>query len=368
MDRSIVLRGAQRKALLGYYRGSPDPQVRLRAQIILLLADGHAWSLICAVLFCSTRTIARWRDRFEAGGVAALLEDGRGRKARLGGAFGIWVLTVVRWVRTLTPRSFGYCRSRWCCATLALVLWQAYRVRVSRETVRRWLHREGIVWRRPRPVLGRKDPKKSQKLRHLRELLETLPADEVAVWEDEVDVNTNPEIGCMWMPKGRQAKVVTPGTNQKKYVAGSLNWRTGKLIATAGDKRDAALFLAHLDDLRRKLRRYRKVHVICDNARFRNPEQCRAVKRYLAKWGHRIALHFLPRYAPETNPVERVWWHLREQITRNHKCGGMRELLDLVFRWLEQKDTFQIEGHLYPRPKKAKEPKKAQEPKKARAA
>jgi hypothetical protein len=34
------------------------------------------------------------------------------------------------------------------------------------------------------------------------------------------------------------------------YTAGSLNWRTGKLIATPGDKRDAALFCKHLDELR----------------------------------------------------------------------------------------------------------------------
>jgi Homeodomain-like domain len=43
----------------------PDPQVRLRAHLILLLADGHAWALIAAVLFCSTATIARWKDRFQ---------------------------------------------------------------------------------------------------------------------------------------------------------------------------------------------------------------------------------------------------------------------------------------------------------------
>ncbi len=28
-----------------------------------LLADGHPWSLIVTVLYCSTRTIARWKER-----------------------------------------------------------------------------------------------------------------------------------------------------------------------------------------------------------------------------------------------------------------------------------------------------------------
>ena len=37
-------------------------------------------------------------------------------------------------------------------------------------------------------------------------------------------------------------------------------------------------------------------------------------------------LHYLPAYSPQTNPIERVWWHLREQITRNHKCDCIEEL------------------------------------------
>jgi len=60
MDGSIVLGSSQRKRLLEIYRGSDGknlhyPQVRLRAHIILLLADGHPWSLIAKVLICSTR-------------------------------------------------------------------------------------------------------------------------------------------------------------------------------------------------------------------------------------------------------------------------------------------------------------------------
>jgi hypothetical protein len=44
----------------------------------------------------------------------------------------------------------------------------------------------------------------------------------------------------------------------------------------------------HLDDLRDRLRAFRKIHVICDHATFHN---CRAVRDYLAKCGHRIELN-----------------------------------------------------------------------------
>lgn len=89
------------------------------------------------------------------------------------------------------------------------------------------------------------------------------------------------------------------------------------------------------------------IHVIGDNAVFHNPERCRKVREYLAKWRHRVRVHFLPTYAPETNPIERVWWHLREEITRNHRCRNIDELLDLVFQWLDAGSSFQIETSIY---------------------
>jgi transposase len=229
-----------------------------------------------------------------------------------------------------------------------LILWQLHGIRVSRETIRRRLHEAQMVWRRPRPVVGPEDPEKEAVLRRLRQLLRHLPDDEVAVFQDEVDINTNPKIGSMWMLKGQQAAVETPGTNEKRYLAGSLNWRTGAMVTTLSEPkqgRNAALFCRHLDELRQRYRRYRVIHVICDNA---SAHDCRKVWRYLEEWGHRVQVHYLPRYAPETNPIERIWWHLHEEITRCHRCRDIDELVDLVFRWLHGKVPFGVEGSVYP--------------------
>jgi transposase len=190
-------------------------------------------------------------------------------------------------------------------------------------------------------------------LQALRRLLRELPADETAVFQDEVDVHLNPKIGSMWMRRGQQAAVETPGDDEKRYLAGSMNWRTGTLLTTAGDKRDGALFVRHLEDLRHRLRRCRVIHVLGDNARFHQAAKCKRLQAYLARWGHRIVLHYLPLYAPETNPIERVWWHLHDEITRNHNCQTMEELLELVFQWLENRSPFAIEGSVYPRAKVA---------------
>jgi transposase len=206
-------------------------------------------------------------------------------------------------------------------------------------------------------VLDRPDPRRQEILRDLRQLLRHLPDDETAVFEDEVDINLNPKIGCMWMPRGRQARVVTPGDNAKRYLAGSLHWRTGKLLTTTGDKRDGALFVRHLHDLRRRLRRYKVIHVICDNAKFHR--DCWAVWEFCYQYWDRVKLHFLPTYAPELNPIEREWWRLHEQITRNHQCQSLDELVDLALAWLSGRKSFKVKDAAYLPPAPQAQPQAA---------
>ena len=74
----------------------------------------------------------------------ALAGARRGPKPRLATR---WAALVVSWVIEQTPRAFGLFRSRWCCAAVVLLLWRTHHLAVSRETVRRWLHRADLVWR-----------------------------------------------------------------------------------------------------------------------------------------------------------------------------------------------------------------------------
>src|SRR5918993_394292 len=179
---SIHLTTAERQELLDHYRRAAAPDVRLRAHILLLLDAGFPWATICAVLFCSPGTISRWKRRYEKDGADAVLGRPRGRKRS---GVHVWATLVVRWVLTLSPADFRFARSRWSCESVAVVLREDYRVRVGRETVRRWLRSADLVWRRPRPTIRPKDPDRERKLADLRALLARLPADETAVFMDE---------------------------------------------------------------------------------------------------------------------------------------------------------------------------------------
>jgi putative transposase len=346
----LILTTKQRDELLTLYRKDPEPELRFRAHIILLLGNGYSWDTIEVMLFCSSRTVDRWLKRFQSEGVPGLTGRKRGRPFRLDLG---WIAILVHWVTTKVPSDFGFLRSRWSCVVLALLLRERHGVTVSRETVRRMLHQGNLVYRRPRPIPPPNEEQRQVRLAELRKLLEGLPSDETAVWQDEVEIHTNPKIGRMWMFQARQATVQTPGTNKKRHLSGSMHWRTGQVFLTeAAPKqgRDSSLFLDHLDDLRRRLRRYKKIHVICDNAGFHTSGE---VIEYLWKHEGRIEVHLLPSYSPDYNPIERVWWRLHEDITRNHRCKDLGELLERVFAWLGQETPFGIEGSVYPKARAA---------------
>jgi transposase len=334
MEGSIQLSGAQRKALLKACQHRSAHENGRCANVILLLAKGWSYRMIRDALFTSFDFISGCVARFREGSVPKVLR----RDEQSEEVYPLWLIRVVQWVMTKTPQDFGYFRTRWSCEILAEVLAWETGDRLSSETIRRGLRRMEFVWRRPRPVVGPTDPEYDEKLARIRRLLANLPADETAVFQDEVDVHLNPKIGSCWMVRGEQAEVVTPGNNEKTHLAGSLHWRTGTLLVSSPhSRRNATMFVAHLDYLRCSLRGYHVIHVICDNARFHD---CRLVRDYLARWGERIQIHFLPKYAPETNPIERIWWRLHEAVTRNHRSTTLQGLVDNVFRWIDSQPSF----------------------------
>lgn len=337
MDGSIKLSPKDRKSLLALYRNAKSARVSRRAHVILLVADGCSWRTITRLTYSSNNFVGRTLARFQQDGVDGLSELKRRRVETPE-----WVGRARTWLEKETPQDHGYFRTRWTCELIAnLLAWDVHApVRISTETVRRWLKRDGYSWSRPRPVLGLRDDDYERKIQRVRRLLRQLPSCETAVFQDEVDINLNPKIGAAWTRRGQQMTIPTPGNNVKRYIYGSLSWRTGRLhLSEACRRRNSEFFIQHLDDLRRQLRGYRHIHVICDNASFHSS---RLVQKYLAGQSHRFTIHFLPAYAPESNPIERVWWHMHEMVTRNHKCHHIDELVDQVYEWFHTQKFFEV--------------------------
>ena len=170
----------------------------------------------------------------------------------------------------------------------------------------------------------------------LRRLVDELPKDEVVLYVDEVDIHLNPKIGLDWMLPGTQKQVLTPGKNQKRYLAGALNARTGRLTWVEADKKNSDLFILQLWTLiGRDYPNAKRIHLILDNYRIHSSRQTELA---LSRLNGRIVLHFLPPYCPDHNRIERVWRDLHDNVTRNHKCRSINELMQEVHQYLAQRD------------------------------
>jgi transposase len=237
-----------------------------------------------------------------------------------------------------SPQDYGYRRPTWTRELLAKLMREFTGTKVHPATMSRALGRIGARHGRPRPRV--KCPwaqrRKQLRLAAIAAVLDNLPADQVAVYLDEVDVHLNPKIGPDWMNQGKQKEVMTPGTNDKRYLCGAMDAASGVLAWVKAEKKNSLLFVAMLRKLASEVYPDAKViHVVLDNYRIHSSKiSCEAV----AELGGRVVLHFLPPYCPDDNKIERVWLDLHANVTRNHRCSDMDELMREVTAYLKSRN------------------------------
>lgn len=249
-------------------------------------------------------------------------------------------------VETELPLQQGWLRSRWSCLLLTWQLLKERHCALSEETVRRTLHRLGFVWRRARPVPPPRDPEqKQQRLLEILGVFFHLARQEGLFSQDETRLDLNPRVGFAWMRRGKQASLPTPGTNRKVWISGALNWVTGHLHWVVGPRKDSALFLRLLSQLRRTYRCHQQLHIVLDND---GSHLSRRVQEEVERSRGRICLHWLPPCLPEANPIEPVWWRLHEAITRNHQCAELEPLVDQAEQFLARAGPYPVKlGRVY---------------------
>jgi transposase len=308
---------------------------KLRLLIVLNTLNGRSARQTAEVLQVHSTTVYRVLGRFRAYGEAGLT-DGRADNGadKLQEDFLERLDRVVRG----TPQDYGWRRPTWTRELLVETLVRLTGVRIHVTTMSRALARIKARQGRPKQTVGCPWPKakKTRRLNRLQHVLATLPRREQAFYEDEVDVHLNPKVGLDWMGCGQQKEVVTPGKNEKRYLAGALDVRSRLVIWVEGVRKTSYLFLDLLDRLVQQYPQARRLHLILDNYRIHSSEIVQAaLGGYLAG---KVQLHFLPPYCPDHNKIERVWQDLHANVTRNHRCASMAELMDEVRYYLRKRN------------------------------
>lgn len=321
-----------RREINGAAMCASDAEFRMRCKIVRHLARGERPSVIRRILECAESTLYRVAHRFIEHGLEGLHDRREDNgEVKVHEAYVATVLSAVAGA----PQEHGYDRTTWTQELLILVAHAQTDVWISRSTMSRLLASCGVRRGRPKPTVKCPWAKaaKTRRLNAIRRLEERLPHGDVLLYLDEVDIHLNPKIGPDYMLRGQQKTVLTPGKNEKRYLAGALNARTGRLAWVEGDRKTSALFIALVDHLvSRAYSRAGTIHLVLDNFRIHSSKAVEAARR---RWGSRVQFHFLPPYCPDYNRIERLWKDLHDNVTRNHTCSDMPALMRNVRSYLE---------------------------------
>lgn len=131
------------------------------------------------------------------------------------------------------------------------------------------------------------------------------------VFVDESGLSERPSVVRTWAPKGQTPQLVFSHAWGKLSIIAGITWRQFYFRLYRGSIKSpqAVEFLGHL---RRQIPG--KLLIIWDGLAV---HRSRAVCRYGEQTGGDLILARLPAYAPELNPVEYIWGHLKGHALAN---------------------------------------------------
>lgn len=223
---------------------------------------------------------------------------------------------VFRWINGRDPRQYGLDFGLWTRAVVAELIEKKFGVNLGLTAVGELLARLGLTPQKPLQRPYQRDPQAIERWQR-----ETYPAiarqaksegAEVFFW-DESGFRADTVHGKTWGVRGQTPVVERPGQRQSVSAASAVTAQGAFWFCVYEGALNGELFVELLKKMMH--RRRKPVHLILDSL----PAHKRAiVSEYVASTEGRLTLHFLPGYAPDLNPDELVWSHVKRTGTARH--------------------------------------------------
>ena len=274
------------------------------------------------------------------------------------------------------PRTFGLRQTRWTLAALRAVCdWLTL---TTLGGLARLLQRLHITWQRGRSYIHSPDPAYVAKLAYvqtLRKQVAQAAGAQILVYLDEVTVERHPTVAYAyeqagtWQPLARRSVQSNTGTR----VVATLEATTGRVCYRRASHITLSALVHFYRDLCAAYPDAERIYVVQDNWPLHfHPDVLVALEPQVSPWPfyrpsnwstqprptaqHRygdwrlpIQVVTLPTYASWTNPIEKLWRKLRQEVTHLHRwaddlltlrtqidhfldqfAGGSRDLLRYV--------------------------------------
>lgn len=220
---------------------------------------------------------------------------------------------VFRWINGKDPRQYGFDFGLWTRKIVAELIEREFGVKLGVTAVGRLLSKLGLTPQKPLQRAYQRDPQAIARWQQ-----ETYPrlakeakarGAQIHFW-DESGFRADGVQGRTWGVQGHTPVVAVPGQRQSTSAASAVNARGAFWFVTYQGALNALRFVDFLKQLM-KHRKQPLILILDSLPAHKGP----VVRSYVDSLQGKLQLHYLPGYAPELNPDELVWNHMKRTGT-----------------------------------------------------
>lgn len=289
----------QRIALRIQHRFERDRRVADRIKAVLLRDQGWTYVRIAQALMLDEETISRHVEEY--------LEGNKLSPENGGSASKLDANQTAALINHLESHAYLYAKD------ICVYVEDTYGVTYTIAGMTSWLQRNGFSYKQPKKTPAKADSEKQRAfIEAYEKLLNTVPEDEPIEFADAVHPTMATKVTWGWIRKGQDKLIATTASRTRMNLLGSLNLETMDVTIGEYETIDSQALEAHFRRLREKYANATWIHLILDQGPYNKSEETqKAAKKY------RIALHYLPPYSPNLNPIERLWKVMNESVRNN---------------------------------------------------
>jgi transposase len=284
--------------------------IRIRA--VQSVEAGESPEDVIRTLGFGRTVIYNWLAKYREGGIDALRAKAiSGRPSKMTGRQLQWVYKTVT---GKSPLQLRFEFALWTRSMIRELIREKFGVRLSEVSVGRMLRKLGLSPQKPLRRAYERDPElveiwRKKQFPEIRRLAKKERA--TLYFSDEAGVRSDFHAGTTWALKGQTPIVPATGQRFGMNLISAISPRGDFRFMTVEGRMNAEKFIEFLKRLIHNAPH--PVFLVVD----RHPShRAKKVLAFVRSTEGRLRLFFLPPYAPDLNPDEHVWNHLK-----NHGVG-----------------------------------------------
>jgi transposase len=307
---------------------------QLRMAAVRRVEAGESPEAVAAGLGINRRTIYRWIEAFHYGGESALkAKPIPGAPPKLDAR---QMARLARIVHTKNPLQLNFEFALWTLAMIRVLIRREFDVSLSEVSVGRLMRRLGFSPQRPLYRAWQQDPARVERWRaqeYPKIAARAKREGALIFFADESGIRSDHHAGTTWAPVGETPVVKATGARYGLNMLSAVNALGHFRFMTVEGRVNASVFRDFLKRLITGMER--KIFLIVDG---HPAHKAKLVSRFVADNAAAIELFFLPPYAPELNPDELAWGHIKTRIAKAtvQTKDELKAMVDRVMRRLQK--------------------------------